>query len=63
MEQLERQFPGLKVYSLPSMGEGGVRRHIELGVRGDPAQIAAAMVSLKSGVESVGGRWEPRATS
>lgn len=60
MEQIERQFPGLKVYSLPSMGEGGVRRHIELGVRGEPARIAAAMVELRKGVEAVGGRWEAR---
>jgi molybdopterin-biosynthesis enzyme MoeA-like protein len=60
MEALERQFPGLRVFSLPSMGEGGARRHIELGVRGDPACIAAAMQVLKEGVAALGGRWEPK---
>jgi molybdopterin-biosynthesis enzyme MoeA-like protein len=58
MERVERQFAALKVFSLPSMGENGARRHIELGVRGDPASIAAAMQELKRGVQEVGGRWE-----
>ncbi len=58
MESLEAKYPGLKVFSLPSMGQAGKRRHIELGVRGDPAMLAAAMDDLRSGVEQLGGRWE-----
>ncbi len=58
MEELEAKFPRLKVYSLPSMGQSGKRRHIELGVRGDPEVIAAAMEDLRRGVEKLGGRWE-----
>ncbi|MFM9883707.1 MAG: competence/damage-inducible protein A [Burkholderiales bacterium] len=58
MEALEAKYSGLKVYSLPSMGQAGKRRHIELGVRGDPAKLAAAMDDLRSGVEKLGGRWE-----
>lgn len=60
METIEARYPGLKVYSLPSMGPGNTRRHIELGVRGDPASIAAAMHDLREGVIAVGGRWVPR---
>jgi len=60
MEAVEARFAGLKVFSLPSMGEQGVRRHIELGVRGDPAGIAEAMAMLKEGVAATGGRWEDK---
>lgn len=59
MLELQSRYTGLKAFSLPSMGHGGQRRHIELGVRGDPGQVAPAMVDLKRGVEAVGGRWEP----
>jgi len=60
MEAVERRFPKLKVFSLPSMGEQGVRRHIELGVRGEPDSIAGAMAMLKEGVVAAGGRWEEK---
>jgi molybdopterin-biosynthesis enzyme MoeA-like protein len=60
MEAVESRFPKLKVFSLPSMGEHGVRRHIELGVRGEPAGIAEAMAMLKEGVVTAGGRWEEK---
>ncbi len=56
MEELNRAFPGLKAFSLPSMGEGGSRRHIELGVRGAPAEISPAMKRLRTGVAQLGGR-------
>jgi molybdopterin-biosynthesis enzyme MoeA-like protein len=42
MEALEAQFASIKVFSLPSVGDAQTRRHIELGVKGDPAQTAAA---------------------
>ena len=58
MLAIESEFSGLKVFSLPSMGEGGVRRHIELGVRGTPAQIEPAMARIKTEVVDLGGRWE-----
>jgi molybdopterin-biosynthesis enzyme MoeA-like protein len=60
MEAVEARFAKLKVFSLPSMGEDGVRRHIELGVRGEPASIAPALTMLKEGVTAVGGRWEDK---
>lgn len=61
MQEIETTFPGLKVFSLPHVGTGGVRRHVELGVRGDPAQIDAAMRSLKAGVTALGGNFSMEA--
>ncbi|MBI4291411.1 MAG: competence/damage-inducible protein A [Betaproteobacteria bacterium] len=58
MIELEARYPGLKTFSLPSVGEGGERRHIELGVRGAPADVARAIAEMKSGVVSLGGAWE-----
>jgi molybdopterin-biosynthesis enzyme MoeA-like protein len=55
MEELNGKFPGLKAFSLPSMGADGARRHIELGVRGAPAEIAAAMERLRQGIAELGG--------
>lgn len=56
MEQIERDHPRLKAYSLPSMGEAGVRRHIELGVKGALDAIEAGFEQLRSGVLALGGR-------
>jgi molybdopterin-biosynthesis enzyme MoeA-like protein len=58
MEELNAGYPGLKAFSLPSMGEGGTRRHIELGVRGAPAEVAPAMARLRRGVAELGGTME-----
>jgi molybdopterin-biosynthesis enzyme MoeA-like protein len=57
MEAVEAKYRGLKVFSLPSVGEGGKRRHIELGVRGAPEEVPAAMEELKRGVAETGGNW------
>ncbi|MBI2317783.1 MAG: competence/damage-inducible protein A [Betaproteobacteria bacterium] len=59
MIEVEARYPGLKTFSLPSVGEGGERRHIELGVRGAPAQVPGAIEDLKRGVAALGGTWEP----
>ncbi|RCS59857.1 competence/damage-inducible protein A [Parvibium lacunae] len=50
MEQIEREFPAVKVFSLPSIGEDGQRRHIELGVKGDPSVVEAAFPVLLAGL-------------
>jgi molybdopterin-biosynthesis enzyme MoeA-like protein len=55
MEELNTTYPGLKAFSLPSMGADGTRRHIELGVRGVQAEIDPAMVRLRQGVAELGG--------
>jgi len=46
MESLEAQFPLVKVFSLPSVGDASTRRHIELGVKGEPAQTAGAFAIM-----------------
>ena len=57
MHEVEARYRGLKSFSLPSMGEQGVRRHIELGVRGAPAEVPQAAEDLKRGVTALGGTW------
>ena len=42
MQMLEADYPGVKIFSLPSVGDASTRRHIELGVKGEPVQTAAA---------------------
>ena len=60
MLEVESCFRGLKSFSLPSMGEAGVRRHIELGVRGVPEEVKPAIERMKAGVAALGGRWEEK---
>jgi molybdopterin-biosynthesis enzyme MoeA-like protein len=54
MEAVGAQYPGVKVFSLPSMGADGSRIHVELGVRGDPAQVDDAIEALRSHVRAAG---------
>jgi len=63
MERVEATYGKLKVFSLPSIGEDGERRHIELGVRGEPGEVADAMKVIRAGVAETGATWEdlPRA--
>jgi hypothetical protein len=58
MLDVEGRYRRLKSFSLPSMGEGGMRRHIELGVRGTPDEVTPAIEQMKQGVTALGGRWE-----
>ncbi|MFC0351564.1 competence/damage-inducible protein A [Undibacterium danionis] len=46
MEALELKYPLIKVFSLPSVGSDTMRRHIELGVKGEPAQVASAFAEM-----------------
>ncbi len=59
MVDVETRYSGLKTFSLPSVGEEGGRRHIELGVRGAPEQVRRAIEEMKVGVIALGGSWEP----
>lgn len=54
MEAVGAAYAGVKVFSLPSMGEDGSRRHVELGVRGDPAQVKEAAEALRRAVREAG---------
>ena len=68
MEQVESIYARVKSFSLPSMGEdersrrvGG--RHIELGVRGEPGEVALAIAQMKLAVVAIQGRWQLPAAS
>jgi molybdopterin-biosynthesis enzyme MoeA-like protein len=63
MDQIDAGFPGVKVYSLPSVGEDGSRRHIELGVKGRAEVVEAAFSALRRGLEALGEAHEPSTTS
>jgi len=54
MQAVEASYKGVKVFSLPSMGQDGSRIHVELGVRGDPAQVEPAMQQLRRMVGAAG---------
>jgi len=54
MQAVEAAYPGVKVFSLPSMGPKGERIHVELGVRGEPAAVQGAMDALKREVDKAG---------
>ncbi len=58
MDENVAHFPRVKLFSLPSFLPDGARR-IELGVRGDPDAVDAALAHLAAGVEAAGFRWEP----
>ena len=55
LESVEQQWPGIKVFSLPSVGEEGGRPHIELGVKGEAQAAAEALQFLRLEVERLGG--------
>ncbi|CAN5148874.1 molybdopterin-binding protein [soil metagenome] len=48
MEELEAEFSKVKVFSLPSVGDANTRRHIELGVKGDPEQTSIAFDKMQA---------------
>ena len=50
MEDIERVHAGVKVFSLPSVDHPQHGRHIELGVKGAPAQVDAAYPALLAGL-------------
>ncbi|MGA2550506.1 MAG: molybdopterin-binding protein [Burkholderiaceae bacterium] len=63
MEQIEMSHPGVKVFSLPSVGEEGgsgkrARRHIELGVKGPVADLSDAYDALRAGVQALGAEFD-----
>jgi molybdopterin-biosynthesis enzyme MoeA-like protein len=58
MEDLEARFPGVKVFSLPSVDHPEYGRHIELGVKSrvDPGPAFAA---LRAGLQALGAHCGP----
>jgi molybdopterin-biosynthesis enzyme MoeA-like protein len=59
MEAVEREFAGVKVFSLPSVDHPEYGRHIELGVKGEAASLAAAYAALRAGLVHEGAKLGP----
>jgi len=63
MEQIEQNFPDVRSFSLPSVGDGQdgkpARRHVELGVRGDASIVEQAFDQLRASVLALGAEVGP----
>lgn len=59
MERIVMLYPDLRLFSLPSIGPDKERRHLELGVEGDPARVDQAMEAIRVEVEKrkIDWRW------
>ncbi len=58
MQRIEADYPGITVFSLPSVGGEGLRRHIELGVRGEPQAAERAICEIHAEIAARGLDWE-----
>jgi len=59
MEAIEAEFPGVKVFSLPSVDHPDYGRHIELGVKGPIAAVESAFVQLLRGLNQFSAKLGP----
>jgi len=59
MEDLERDYAGVKVFSLPSVDHPTYGRHIELGVKGEPGLVAQAYPALLRGLKGFNAQLGP----
>jgi len=59
MEQVERDHPQVKVFSLPSVDHPEYGRHIDLGVKGEPGAVDPAFGQLVQGLHSLGAKLGP----
>ena len=59
MEELERDHAGIKVFSLPSVDHPQYGRHIDLGVKGEPARVEPAYAQLLVGLKKLGVKLGP----
>jgi molybdopterin-biosynthesis enzyme MoeA-like protein len=60
MNDIVARYPRLKLFSLPSIGEDGQRRHIELGVKGNPEDAERAIGEIGFEVTRLGGEWKDK---
>lgn len=60
MEGIEREFPGVKVFSLPSVDHPVHGAHIELGVKGEPLAARKAYEALQAGLRGLGAAYCPK---
>jgi molybdopterin-biosynthesis enzyme MoeA-like protein len=59
MEKIEARFPGVKVFSLPSVDHPEYGRHIDLGVKGAPELTLTAFNALKEGLAKLDAKVGP----
>jgi molybdopterin-biosynthesis enzyme MoeA-like protein len=59
MERIVADYPALRLFSLPSI-QGKERRHLELGVEGEPALVDRAMEEIRTEIERRGIDWRWR---
>ncbi len=59
MEDIEARFPGVKVFSLPSVDHPKWGRHIELGVKSQGLPLEPAFAALRDGLIQVGAELGP----
>ncbi|MDP9932317.1 competence/damage-inducible protein A [Variovorax paradoxus] len=59
MQAIEAAHAGIKVFSLPSVDHPEYGRHIELGVKGDPACLDAAYAQLIEGLHAYDAKLGP----
>jgi molybdopterin-biosynthesis enzyme MoeA-like protein len=62
MQDIESRYPGVRTFSLPSVGDGSddrpARRHIELGVKGAPDLVPRAFDHMQAQLRAVGAEFE-----
>jgi molybdopterin-biosynthesis enzyme MoeA-like protein len=51
MQQVEREHPEVKIFSLPSVDHPTYGRHIDLGVKGTPDRVEPAYRTLVEGLK------------
>ncbi|TFZ05819.1 competence/damage-inducible protein A [Ramlibacter henchirensis] len=59
MEEVERDHPAIKVFSLPSVDHPQYGRHIDLGVKGGPAAVEPAYAQLLAGLHALRAKLGP----
>jgi molybdopterin-biosynthesis enzyme MoeA-like protein len=59
MEAIERDHPGVRVFSLPSVDHPVHGRHIELGVKGSAVATEPAYAALKAGLAALDAKLGP----
>lgn len=60
MERIVADYPDLRLFSLPTLGADGQRKHLELGVEGSADRVDLAMAEILKDVETRGITWQWR---
>jgi len=60
MERIVAAYPDLRLFSLPSVGSDGQRKHLELGVEGAEGRVDQAMEEIRREIEQRGITWSWR---